>query len=286
MESGFDLAETDSISFIENGDEYDKDGYKVHLNVFSGSMDLLMHLIEKNKIDIYDLPVAELTQQYLDYLEQFKKFNIEIASEFLVMAATLLLIKSRMMLPKPSKEDDEEEDPRQELLDRILEYRRFKELTKTMAALAERESHYLSREPMDIPIKHLPPENLSIEALIDAFHNVMAVHRELAIPNEIVAHEEFRVQDQMLRILTLLDEHGGTIFFNDMFEVKGRSACIAAFLALLELVHRRTITVTQSMIFSPIVVALRSSAMSDVNDMNDINDGMGEEGDVFDKSES
>ncbi|MGN0941255.1 MAG: segregation and condensation protein A, partial [Selenomonadaceae bacterium] len=231
-----------------------------------------------------DLPVAELTQQYLDYLEQFKKFNIEIASEFLVMAATLLLIKSRMMLPKPSKEkDEEEEDPRQELLERILEYRRFKELTKTMAALAARESHYLSREPMDIPIKHLPPENLSIEALIDAFHNVMDVHRELAIPNEIVAHEEFRVQDQMLRILTLLDEHGGTIFFNDMFEVKGRSACIAAFLALLELVHRRTITVTQSMIFSPIVVAYRSSDMSDVND---INEGIGEEGDIFDKSES
>lgn len=89
-------------------------------------MELLMHLIEKNKIDIYDIPIASLTEQYIEYLDKFRSFNIEIASEFIIMAATLLQIKSRMLLPKPPKEKDDEPeaDPRQELIERILEYRR------------------------------------------------------------------------------------------------------------------------------------------------------------------
>ena len=98
--------------------------YKIKIDAFEGPMDLLMHLIEKNKIDIYDIPIAELTRQYLDYLDKFREFNMEIASSFLVMAATLLQIKSRMMLPKaPQAEGEPEEDPRFELVQRILEYR-------------------------------------------------------------------------------------------------------------------------------------------------------------------
>ena len=101
--------------------------YKVKVDAFEGPMDLLMHLIEKNKIDIYDIPIAELTRQYVEYLDRFREFNIEIASSFLVMAATLLQIKSRMMLPKPEvNEEGEVEDPRLELVARIVEYRKFK----------------------------------------------------------------------------------------------------------------------------------------------------------------
>ena len=106
-------------------------------------MDLLMHLIEKNKIDIYDIPMAVLTEQYMDYLGQMQEFDIEVASEFIVMAATLLQIKSRMMLPKPPKteEAEEEDDPRKELVERILEYRRFRRVSvelDVLAALQER----------------------------------------------------------------------------------------------------------------------------------------------------
>ena len=111
--------------------------YKIKLDAFEGPMDLLMHLIEKNKIDIYDIPIAELTQQYMDYLDASREFNIEIASEFLVMAATLLQIKSRMMLPKPPKEElEDEEDPRLELVQRILEYRRFKQVSSVLSTMA------------------------------------------------------------------------------------------------------------------------------------------------------
>ena len=107
--------------------------YKIKLDAFEGPMDLLMHLIEKNKVDIYDIPVAELTRQYLDYLQKFREFNIEFASSFLVMAATLLQIKSRMMLPKTEKLTDEgEEDPRFELVQRILEYRKFKQVSSVV----------------------------------------------------------------------------------------------------------------------------------------------------------
>lgn len=239
----------------------DNADYKIHIESFEGPMDLLMHLIEKNKIDIYDIPIAKVTEQYLAYLEAMREFDIEVASEFLVMAATLLLIKSRMMLPKEKHEDEKnEDDPREELLSRIIEYQRYKKISAVMADIAEAQSRHVGREPMDIPIKHLPPENLSYDLLAEAFKNVMAVHEELAIPEEIVAHEEFRVEDQMVGIMRLLDERGGKLPFDMMFEKKSRSECIAAFLALLELVHKKAIRVRQAMIFSPIFIEVRSDA--------------------------
>ena len=111
-----------------------------------------MHLIDKNKIDIYDIPIASLTQQYMDYLDRFKEFNIEIASEFLVMAATLLQIKSRMMLPKSpmEEEEEEEEDPRRELVQRILEYRKFKQVSAVLAEMAQTQEQFYARMPMPI----------------------------------------------------------------------------------------------------------------------------------------
>lgn len=115
--------------------------YKVHLESFEGPLDLLLHLIEKNRIDIYDIPIALLTEQYMDYLAKFKEFNIEIASEFLVMAATLLQIKSKILLPDTKIEaettNEEEIDPRQELVERLLEYRRYKEISNILNDMAQ-----------------------------------------------------------------------------------------------------------------------------------------------------
>jgi scpA/B protein len=105
-----------------------KDDYLVKLDAFEGPMDLLMHLIEKNKIDLYDIPIADLTRQYLDHIDRLYQFDIEYASEFLVMAATLLRIKARMLLPPAETDEEQEEDPRRELVERLLEYRRFKEI--------------------------------------------------------------------------------------------------------------------------------------------------------------
>ncbi|MBQ7515782.1 MAG: segregation/condensation protein A [Schwartzia sp.] len=244
------------------------ESYKVHLEAFEGPMDLLMHLIEKNRIDIYDIPVAALTEQYLAYLESMKRFNIEVASEFLVMAATLLYIKSRMMLPKPPKEEAVavEEDPRRELIERLLEYQRYKKASVTLADMAAAQGRCVARAPMEIPVRRLPPENLSVEALWKAFLTSQAVRRELAIPQAIVAHEEFRVEEQMERIMARLTSQQGPLPFEELFAAGSREELVADFLALLELIRRKYITVRQDTLFSGILIWLRDAGAASRNE--------------------
>ena len=221
-------------------------------------MDLLMHLIEKNKIDIYDIPIAELTQQYMDYLDASREFNIEIASEFLVMAATLLQIKSRMMLPKPPKEElEDEEDPRLELVQRILEYRRFKQVRSVLSTMALSEERYVARMPLELPVHRLPPENLSVRLLLEAFRTVLEVKEELTIPDALVQPETFHVRDKMEDILSLLSRAQGKLLFSEAFRSGTRSELIVTFLALLELMKRRLVTVRQQRSFSEIYITAR-----------------------------
>ena len=232
--------------------------YKIKLDAFEGPMDLLMHLIEKNKIDIYDIPIAELTQQYMDYLDASREFNIEIASEFLVMAATLLQIKSRMMLPKPPKEElEDEEDPRLELVQRILEYRRFKQVSSVLSTMALSEERYVARMPLELPVHRLPPENLSVRLLLEAFRTVLEVKEELTIPDALVQPETFHVRDKMEDIISLLSRAQGKLLFSEAFRSGTRSELIVTFLALLELMKRRLVTVRQQRSFSEIYITAR-----------------------------
>ncbi|MCR5175835.1 MAG: segregation/condensation protein A [Anaerovibrio sp.] len=233
--------------------------YSVRLESFEGPMELLMHLIEKNKIDIYDIPIAELTEQYIEYLDQFREFNLDIASEFLVMAATLLQIKSRMMLPKPVKvsEDQDVEDPRQELIQRILEYRRYKEVSNVLEDMQAKQERYFTRQPMELPVHHLPPDNLSMKDLLHAFNNVLAMHRELKIPDALVEPEEYTVSEKMELILSLLNSNGGKVKFEEAFSCGNRSELITTFLAVLELIKLKTIKVWQQDRFSDIYISIR-----------------------------
>lgn len=235
--------------------------YTIKLDAFEGPMDLLMHLIEKNKIDIYDIPIAELTEQYMEYLSKFKEFNIEIASEFLVMAATLLQIKSRILLPKVKKEAaiEDETDPRQELVDRLLEYRRFKEVSAVLDQLAKEQEKFFFRAPTDLPIAHLPPENMDVDLLWQAFQTVL----EAQLPQTVslVRREQFSVQDKMADILLLLTqkrpEEG--IRFVDAFIRSGtKSEAIVTFLALLELIKLKRVYVKQIQAFSDIYIKSRN----------------------------
>ncbi|MBP5199675.1 MAG: segregation/condensation protein A [Schwartzia sp.] len=226
-------------------------------------MELLVHLIQVNKLDIYDIPIAALTEQYMAYLSEMRRFDIEVASEFLVMAATLLLIKSRMMLPKAPKEteeEDEDDDPRRELVRRIVEYQRYKKVSLLMEERAEDESRYVGRAPTELPVRFAPPQGLSVQALWDAFRTVLAVKRELTIPEAIVAHEEYRVEDQMQMICErLLEAEDGVMTFEDLFSVGTRDELVATFLALLELIRRRVAVVRQPKLFGPIRVELRGT---------------------------
>ncbi len=222
-------------------------------------MALLMHLIEKNQLDIYDIPIADITEQYLHYLQTLKEFNIDIASEFLVMAATLIQIKSRMLLPRPVPLPDTDEydlDPRQELVDRLIEYRKFKQISELLSGMADQRAQFFTRAPQTLVHKVVLPEGLSIDKLLLAFAAVW----EKAIEDDysVVAREEISVQDKMHDILNLLYQQKGRIEFSAILIRSGtRSEIIAAFLALLELIKMNRIVIQQEQSFSPIYIMLR-----------------------------
>lgn len=232
------------------------EAYKIRLETFEGPLALLMHLIEKNQIDIYDIPVAEVTEQYLDYLRALEEFNIDVASEFLVMAATLLQIKSRMLLPKPAVAElaVDEEDPRQELVERLLEYRRFKQAAAVMEELMREREKYFSRPPGDFAAKIVLPDDLKVDELIAAF---AAVWESAVDQFAFIAREEISVQDKMQDIIHLLRQHNGRMEFNQTFIRSGsRTEMVASFLAILELIRLKRIKISQERSFGPIHLTL------------------------------
>ena len=234
-----------------------KKDYTFHLAAFNGPLELLMHLIEKNKIDIYDIPIAELTRQYLDYLEAMREMDMEVTSAFLVMAATLLQIKSRMMLPKKKAEENEEEDPRQELVEHLLEYRRFKEVSEVLGSMADLQEHFVGRAPLDLPVHHLPPASLDLSLLVTAFREVMQIKEEAGLPPAIVRPEPYHIEDKMEDIKAALEAHGGRMRFEDAFERGTRGELVVTFLALLELIKQQSVSVEQAHLFGTITIAWR-----------------------------
>ena len=232
--------------------------YKIKLEVFEGPMALLMHLLEKNQLDIYDIPIAIVTEQYLEYLQALEEFNIDIASEFLVMAATLIQIKSRMLLPRLPQvvePTDGEDDPRQELVDRLLEYRQFKQVSTIMEDMMRERGQLFTRMPQDFGVELPIPVGLRLDDLLAAFAGVL----ESAIDEyEVVAREEFSVQDKIHDIIHLLYKHKGRIEFSQAIIRRGtRSEIIATFLALLELIKLQRVIFSQQESFGLIFIILK-----------------------------
>ena len=219
--------------------------YEVRLEIFQGPLDLLLHLIRKNEVDIFDIPIATIADQYLEYLDMMKALNINVAGDFLVMASTLLHIKSRLLLPH--LEEDEEEDPRVEITRPLLEYLRLKEMA---GELLERE--LLDR---DVFTRRLSPEytvqleseepllDVNLFQLMDAFKRILD-ERLPGVPLR-VEFEKWSLKDKTTHILERL-RNEGSIYFRDLFtEDKTISEFIVTFLALLELVHVGMIRVFQ-----------------------------------------
>lgn len=232
--------------------------YKIKLEAFEGPMALLMHLLEKNQIDIYDIPIAVVTEQYLEYLQALEEFNIDIASEFLLMAATLLQIKSRMLLPRLPQiveEINDEGDPRQELVDRLLEYRKFKQMSAVMEEMMRQRGQFFTRMPQEFETQLPLPAGLRLNDLLAAF---VAVWESSIDEYEVVAREEFSVQEKICDIIHLLYKYKGTIEFSQTIIRTGtRSEVIATFLALLELIKVQRVTINQQESFGPIYITLK-----------------------------
>lgn len=213
--------------------------YSIKVPVFEGPLDLLLHLIKENKIDIYDIPIAVITKQYLEYIEMMKELNLEIASEFLVMAATLIYIKSRMLLPPDETiETKEQEDPRAGLVQRLLEYQAYKEASGTLRQREEVWTNIFSRPPIGKDEFEVEPElylfDVNIFDLIGALKKIMS-----KIPPEAIkiTRETLTVKDRIAMILDKMEnEH--TIRFDALFEEDTtRMQIIVTFLALLEVLR-------------------------------------------------
>lgn len=226
-------------------------GCQIHLPVFEGPFDLLLHLIREEQVDIYDIPIARITDQYLEYLARMEELDLDIASEFLVMAATLLSIKARMLLPRPIAEEGEEiEDERAELVHDLLEYMRFKEAAERMSQLHEASSRMIRRpNEQELYLNLFSEENpLSGKTLVDlqaAFNKVLekAAKRETVIS---IQRDQVTLRDQLERLFQLIGSSSRGLRFSQAFdEAASRVELVVTFLALLELIRQRVIRVSQ-----------------------------------------
>lgn len=230
------------------------------LNAFEGPLDLLLHLIEKDKVDIYDIPIVEVTRQYIAYLQDMQDFDMELASDFLVMAATLLQIKSRMLLPDDKEDDEEEEDPRQRLVEMLIEYRRIK---KCAAALLEKKleaDRYVQRKPMFGDLCEVHIEARQSRDLLNALADMLA-GRETA--SAYVEPQAYSVQDKMNQILDYLLARPQGFALNELFKTGAAGEKVAAFLGVLELLKINAVTIVQSERFAPIFIFAKSCADND-----------------------
>ena len=224
------------------------DAYRVHIEEFEGPLDLLLHLIKKNEVDIYNIPIAAITRQYLEYIDLLKELNLDIAGEFLVMAATLLQIKSRMLLPiTPEEEEAEVEDPRAELVRRLLEYQRYREASFELSSRNLLGRDIFARKFDALEIADLAPReqfpDVELFELIEAFQRVLARVSVETFHN--VVTDGISIADRISEVLSLLHE-AKTINFEALFsDGMTRDLLVVTFLSILELCKLKLIKITQ-----------------------------------------
>ncbi len=223
-------------------------GYKVKLDIFEGPLDLLLHLIKKSEVDIYDIPISDITEQYLEYIELMKDMNLDFAGEFLVMAATLVHIKSRMLLPIEATDEEEEEgeDPRAELIKRLLEYQRYKDASEELSRrnLLGRDVFIRGHDPGGADFEEAGLINVSIFELMEALKEILKGASEESVMELTV--ERFNVADKINHILDLLAGSSSAAFTSLFPEKAQKGEIIVTFLAVLELVKLLLIKIHQT----------------------------------------
>ena len=230
------------------------DALEIFLDTFEGPLDLLLYLIRKQNLDVLDIPIAEITRQYIGYIELMQELNIDLAAEYLLMAALLAEIKSRLLLPKPSNPDTEEEDPRAELIRRLQEYERFKKAAEDIGDLPQ--------EGRDIFLTHVEPpvrELLATEPFVGDFSLLLEAMRDVLQraqlqKSHVIAEEGLSLEQRFKEVLARLAS-GETVIFYELFSVKeGRIGVVVTFMAILELLKQKMIELVQESVFAPIYV--------------------------------
>ena len=223
---------------------------------FEGPLDLLIHLIEKNKMDIYDIPIVSITDQYISYLHSFTETDLEAASQFLVVASLLLQIKSRMLLPKTELEDEDEADPRDMLVQMLLEYRCIKAVAGQLQTMKQTAARQHIRRPYFAGSKLRNLHYYPVSELLLALAGLSAsLRRQIAV----VDRQEYNVGAKMQEIVKLLENYPEGIEFEKAFVKTGSPGeMVASFLALLELLRLQVVRISQSRAFAPIYIFLRT----------------------------
>jgi segregation and condensation protein A len=242
--------------------------YNVKIDAFEGPLDLLLHLINRLEIDIYDIPVAEITEQYLLYIQAMQELELDIASEYLVMAATLLAIKSKMLLPKQEEEvfdedlnEEIEEDPREELMQRLIEYRKYKNAAQMLKLREEERGQVFTKPPSDLSefAKDMKmesqPLNVNIYDMLGAFQKLLR-RKKLQKPlHTKIARQEIPIEQRMEEIVTELRNFKGRKNFYELFPYPDREHIVVTFLAILELMKKNVILIEQENNFADILIS-------------------------------
>ncbi len=242
-------------------------GISVKLQAFEGPLDLLLHLIEKNKVNIYDIPIVEITRQYMEYIQSMDRRDLNMTSEFLVMAATLLDIKSKMLLPKEVNEEGEEEDPRQELVEKLLEYKLYKYMSYELRERQQDASHNLFKQPTipeevlsyrpEIRLEELL-EGVTLSKMHQIFKDIMKRQKNRVDPIRssfgTLEKEEVDMDATWEKTEQYILEHGSCSFRQLLEKGRTRMQIVVTFLVILELMKIGKITIVQEAAFSEIYI--------------------------------
>lgn len=245
----------------------------VKLQVFEGPLDLLLHLLEKNKVNIYDIPIVEITSQYMEYIEEMKRQDLNVMSEFLVMAATLIDIKSRMLLPKDPKQEEEEEDPRAELVQQLLEYKMYKCMAfelKDRQIDAEKIMYKTPTIPKEVMAYEEPIDlqelmsDVTLARLNEIYKSIMKKQADKIDPVRSkfgkIEKEEVSLEDKMVYLEEYAMNHEHFSFRNLLETQAGKIEIIVTFLAILELMKTGKIMISQEYIFDDIKIKSKIAA--------------------------
>ncbi len=243
------------------------DALEVFLEAFEGPLDLLLYLIKRQNLDILDIPIAEITRQYVEYVELMKEMRLELAAEYLVMAAMLAEIKSRMLLPRPEGVEDEESDPRADLVRRLLEYERYKQAAQNLDTMPQvgRDIFPTVVKAPDRPVVKLAPQ-IDLDDLLSALSDVL--HRAKMFSHHHINRELLSVRERMSNVLSTLEARKFTHFPDLFLPQEGRMGVVVTLLAILELVKERLIELIQNEPYGQIYVRIPSEESSEESIVN------------------